>query len=450
MRSKAANLWDKLRSSFWFVPLAMSLAALVLTEVTLRIDQTHDNEWARKIGWIAAGSSEDARDTLSTIASSVATIAGVVFSITMVVLTLASAQFGPRVLRQFMRDGWTQSALGTFIGTFTYCILILRAMGPLQREGKVLDVSVSVSILLGLASLGVLVLFIHHVSENIQAANIVAKLNCETESVIAANFDPSSNGHKDTTNDGPGFLAEGHADIPWESTSGYIQAISYEVLVRAAEKRDIEINVLRRPGQFLICGEPIAQVRPGERLSDGIAKEITSSIEVGAQRTQSQDVEFGIEQIVQVALRALSPSLNDPATANVCIDHLASTIGYIAQRQLMSGRIRDSHGRVRVFTSISTFAGFMDAAFNEIRQSGRSQVAVVMRLIENFGRIARIVRSEEHRRWIDEHIERVMEAARDQNFSERDRADIEDRYSKAKYAVRSAARTSHHKESHAA
>lgn len=428
MRAKIANWWDSVRSGLWFVPLLAGAAAVLFSFGALEVDRRY-GDWIRKLGWISAGSSEDARETLSTVANSIATVAGVVFSVTVVVLTLASQQFGPRVIRQFMRDKWNQIALGIMVATFAYCLVVLRAIGPAAAVGIVPDFSVNVAVVFGLLSLAVMVLFIHHVASGVQAANVIAALSCEIEESAREHLPEASASTSEDSVDP--FPANGCRPVAWDRTSSYLQAISYERLIALAVRHDVVLQIRRRPGHFIISGEAIAYVWPGEKLTNELARSICQSFEAGTQRTQSQDIEFGIDQIRQVALRALSPSLNDPATANICIDHLASALCYISRRRLPDIHFRDTNRRVRIYGCGVTFRHFVEAAFNDIRENSSSHLSVTLRLMEDLTRIARLARTDEQRLAIREQFELVRTAAEQRALSTKDRGDLSDRYWKA-------------------
>ncbi len=189
--ARLAQLWESLRTSYWFVPTVMTAGAVGLSFASVHLDQVVKAEWVRAVGWIWAGSPEGARQVLSTIAGSMITVAGVAFSITIVALTLASTQFGPRLLRNFVRDLGNQVVLGTFVSTFVYCLLVLRTV----RGGDVAEfvpyLSVTLGVAFALASLGVLIYFIHHVSGAIQAEHLIASVADELEDAIERMFPES-------------------------------------------------------------------------------------------------------------------------------------------------------------------------------------------------------------------------------------------------------------------
>lgn len=174
--ARLANLWESLRTSYWFVPTLMTAGGVALSFASVHLDERVNYKWVRTVGWIWAGGAEGARQVLSTIAGSMITVAGVAFSITIVALTLASNQFGPRLLRNFVRDAGNQIVLGTFIATFVYCLLVLRTVRGEDDTEFVPYVSVTLGVAFALTSLGVLIYFIHHVAISIQAENLIASV----------------------------------------------------------------------------------------------------------------------------------------------------------------------------------------------------------------------------------------------------------------------------------
>lgn len=327
---------------------------------------------------------------LGTIAGSMMTIAGVVFSMTLVALTLASSQFGPRLLRNFMSDISTQLVLGTFVATFLYSLLVLRTIRHAESEAFVPHLSVTLGLLFALASIGVLIYFIHHVSVSIQADEIVGRVGAELVGGIERLFpDQIGRGEPLRSDAAPA------ADIPavFDETSkpvgakgdGYIQFIDADALMHTATEEDLVLRVSKRPGHYINVGSELLRVWPGERMTDQLAKRLNEAIVLGKQRTPAQDVEFAVSQLVEIAVRALSPGVNDPFTAIRCVDQLGSALCHLAGRATPSSYRRDQHHKLRVIAPPVTFASIVDAAFDQIRQNARNNAAVTIRLVETIG-----------------------------------------------------------------
>lgn len=391
MNTRAANLWERLRASFWFVPTLMAGGAIVLSFATLLIDEAIAYAEIADVWWIYTGGAEGARALLSTVAGSVITVAGVTFSITVAVLTLASSQFGPRLLRSFMRDPGNQLVLGTFIATFLYCLLVLRTirqrLPEFNRDLLVPHVSVSVAVVLAIASLGVLIYFIHHISAMIQAEHIVATVGRELDATVDRLYPerigrgPDDGADKRGAGDlPPGFAQE--ARVIASEVTGYLQAVDADGLLRATRDHDVVLRLLVRPGRFVVRGSPLALVWPAPQADDAVCAAINRACILGAQRTQQQDIGFDINQLVEIAVRALSTGINDPFTAIRCVDQLSAALCRLAERELPAPARYDETGRLRVLAEPVSFADVVDAAFSQIRQYGRSSAAVTIRLLE--------------------------------------------------------------------
>jgi len=384
------------------------------------------------IGWTFARGPEGSRAVLSVIAGSMMTITSVTFSITIVALQLASSQFGPRLLRNFMRDRGNQVAIGTFIATFTYCLLVLRTVNGTEAEPFVPHVSVTVGLLLSLASLGVLIYFIHHAAESIQAENVVAAVSLDLHEAIDRLY-PRKLGR------GAGQVPEGarERELPDDFARGsvpiaaprsdYLQAIDVDLLMQLGLEYDLILKVGERPGKFFIEGGELARVWPADRVDGDVADEIREAFYFGPRRSLTQDVEFAIDQLVEVAVRALSPGINDPFTAMNCVDRLGAALCKLDERQIPSPYRHDDEGRLRVVAETSTIDGIVDAAFHQIRQAARGDTAVTIKLLETIGAVGRHVRKPELREALRRHAEAVHRSAEALN-DPLDRREAERRY----------------------
>jgi uncharacterized membrane protein len=439
VRTRLLHLWEVLTSSYWFVPAVMMAAAVVLAMVMLSIDQTYGRS-IQKIGWFYAGGADGARALLATIAASIITVAGIVFSITIATLTQASSQFGPRLLRNFMRDTGNQITLGTFVATFIFCVLILRSVQGENAEGWVPHASVTAAVVLSLLSIVVLIYFIHHVSLSLQAPIVVAAVAHDLEQAIRSHFPgeigaeaPTVGQEADACRIAEDVLALGCAVA--SARDGYIQAIGQENVMDEAVEHDLVIRLALRPGDYAVEGAPLMHVLPADRCDREMAERLRAMFILGRQRTAEQDVEFAIDQLVEIAVRALSPAVNDPFTAVQCVDRLASSLRELAHNDLLSPYRFDAHGRPRVITPVSTWAGFVDAAFNQIRQYGRGSVAVTLRLLEVIAAIAPQMKTELHRAPLLRQAEMIQRQARRSIEEEHDLADVEQRFHAARQAL---------------
>ncbi len=374
------------------------------------------------------------------------TIASVTFSITIVALQLASSQFGPRLLRNFMRDRGNQVAIGTFIATFTYCLLVLRTVNGTEQDEFVPHISVSVGLVLALISLGVLIFFIHHSAESIQAENVIASVSDDLHMAIDRLYpERLGKGPDERADKRPkpklpdGFEQQSRA-IP-ACRSDYLQAIDVERLLREAKERDLVVSIDHRPGKFIFKGNSLARVWPPDRLDDELEEAIRGLFYFGRRRTLVQDVEFAVDQLVEVAVRALSPGLNDPFTAMTCVDRLGAALCSLSERVIPSPCRYDEDGKLRIVTDRSTVAGIMDASFDQIRQAVRSIPAVAIRMFEAIIAVASYADAPEFRESLRRHAQALHRATREGFADPADREDADRRFRQVMEILDSPARS---------
>ncbi|MEO8049142.1 MAG: DUF2254 domain-containing protein [Acidobacteriota bacterium] len=378
--SRLHQYWYDARSSFWFVPGLLILGAVVLAiglvDASAAIDPQTLNRWPLLFGAGAAGS----RGLLAAIAGSMITVAGVVFSITLVALSLASSQYTSRVLRNFMRDRINQVVLGVFVGIFAYCLVVLRTIRGGDEGAFVPALAVLAGLLLGFVGIAFLVFFIHHISTSIQASQIIAAVSDETLHAVDTLFPKCVGREADDdieTESGP-------VEHTWHTVcslqTGYIQHINTAELLAFAQECGTVIRMERCIGEFVIEGTPVISILGTNRPDEQDSRRLGSVSTVGRQRTIEQDAAFGIRQLVDVALKALSPGINDTTTAVMCIDYLTAILIRLADRRIES-RYRSEDGELRVLTRGPTFAGLVAESFDQIRQNAAGNVAVLCRLL---------------------------------------------------------------------
>jgi len=399
--------------------------------VSVQTDRYLSARFADRIGWIYSGGPEGARAVLSVVAGSVMSTAGVTFSITIAALSLASAQLGPRLLQRFMRDTGNQVVLGTFIAAFVFCLLVLRTVRGADEGGRFVPaISVTAGVGLGLASLGVLIYFIHHVALSIQAPVVVASVGAELSRQAERAFPPirEAEGVRREVVLPDEFDARA-APVP-SKEDGYVQALDEDALVKIAARTGMLLMVELRPGQFVSAGAALVRAWPPEALDAQRVREIRARFVIGARRTAEQDVEFSVDQLVEVAARALSPAVNDPFTAMACLDWLGAGLCRAAQGRTPALYRTDDAGRVCVvYRAGYTFSGLIDAAFNQIRQFGARSPAVMMRMLETLEAVARCTGGDrEELGTLLQHAHRVHRAAMDNTPDPQDRADLDARY----------------------
>lgn len=438
MKIHPLRIWDDLRSSFWFLPTLMVAGAGGLAALTIGWDESVTAEQLARWDWIVTRSPRGASAILGAIGGSMMTIAGVVFSLTLVAMTLASSQFGPRLLRNFMRDTINQVVIGLFVSTFLYALLVLRSIRRDEESDFVPHLSVSVAVLLALASVVVLIYFIHHVAVSIQANEVVGRVHRELIGGIDRLF-PERIGAAAppaAVELPQGFEREARAVAA--TGDGYLQIVDSDALMRRAVERDLVLRLERRPGHYVVEGTALARAWPRERVDDRLAGQLAEAFVLGTHRTPAQDVEFSIHQLVEVALRALSPSMNDAFTAIACVDRLSSALCRLADRAIPSPGRRDDRGRLRVVASPVTFPDVLDAALHQIRQAARSDAAVSLRLLEALVPVARAATRREDRDALRRHVELIARGARESLPEQEDRQALEERYRRARTALAAA------------
>jgi len=322
---------------------------------------------------------------LGGIAASIMTVVSIVFAILLMTLTLASMQFSPRIIVSFSRDRVTQWTLGIFLGTFSYCMAALPTARSLPHPFAPVA-TVMGAMLLALACVGWLLFFIHHISRAISVNHIVDRIASETEAMIDEVM-PWPHRPDRTVSDDP------RRGYTWETTlasdvSGYIRFMDTPRLVALAKSHHVKVDVLRRVGHFVPAGVPLMMLSKGDRMPAEASEELRRAFDFGPTRTLQQDVEFGVLQIVDIALKAISPAVNDPTTAIGSVDQLSRILIRFASRETPESLLYDPPGVFRVHVSWIGFEQLLDSAFEQIRLYARSDVAVSLRLLRALTDIA--------------------------------------------------------------
>lgn len=389
---------EALRTTLWVVPTLETAAATILFAIMYAIDRASYRGDLDLPGWVNNGSADAARQILIAIAAMVITVVGLVFSITIVALTLASTQFGPRILRGFIRDLGTQVTLGTFVATFVYAIL---ALGSISQGNPDFVPHLAITVVLGLVlvDIGVLVYFIHHVATSIQLTEVVAGIARDLARGIANEVsDGASEADAEMSaaeRDSLNRLAQSGADLPARE-SGYLQFVGYDVMVDIAKRSDAVIEMLYRPGHFVIEGLPLARVWPAAALPT-IAASLEKAHVTGAHRTLTQDLAFAIDQLVEIAIRALSPALNDTFTAMTCVDWLGDALSKISGSWNSRRLHFDALGNLRVVSAQINYTRLVERAFDKIRQAGRGMPAIMIRQLDALTRVMHHTTDPAHR-----------------------------------------------------
>jgi uncharacterized membrane protein len=415
-----------LRTTLWLVPAVLVVTVTGLFVGTYLVDRAAYYGHLALPSWVVQGSPDAARELLSAIAAAVITVAGVVFSVTIVALTLASQQFGPRMLRNFIRDLGTQVSLGVFVATFVYAVLALGSItdhGP--RGAFVPHLSVTVALALLLVSLVVLIYFIHHIAVTIQLPRVIAGVSKDLGRAIDLQFPVQVPLVAETGLS----LAEVQRRLEDEGVpvaaerSGYLQFVRYEDLVDMAESTRTVIQLSYRPGHFITAGLPLARVWPPSGVP-AVTRALHRAHVAGAHRTLTQDPVFPVDQLVEIAIRALSPAVNDTFTALTCIDWLSDGLCKISARHLQLGVHRDGSGAVRVIAPGPDYERVVKRASDKVRQASRDMPAVAIRQMDGLTKVLWYTSSDEQRRVLREQADRIWRATEADVPEADDRSDV--------------------------
>jgi uncharacterized membrane protein len=420
---------EALRTNLWLVPMFEVIVAIGLYFATHAIDRAAFDDKLRLPAWVIFGSADAARQILTTLAAAVITVVGVVFSITIVTLTLASTQFGPRMLRNFIRDRGTQFTLGTFVATFVYATLVLISIGPGGGTNTfVPHLSISLSVALVTLSMGVLIFFIHHIATSIQLPQVIASIARDLSRAI----DVESDDERVEIEAGPSVselltrMREGGGEVP-APASGYLQFIRHETLVGLAAEKGAVIRLHHRPGHFVVAGNAMATVWPAGAAAS-VSQALRRAHICGPNRTLVQDLAFAVDQLVEIAIRALSPAVNDTFTALTCIDWLGDSLCKITTRWHPVRLHRDSHGFVRVITAQVSYPGLVERAFEKIRQASRGMPAVMIRQLEALTKIMEHTTAPEQRQLLLDQAAMIHRASVESIPEPSDLADVQAEY----------------------
>ncbi len=413
MKTRWHNLQERLRATLWLPPAILAAGAAAAAELSLRFD-----------AWIAArgidppflypGGVSAARDVLGTLAGSMISLTTISFSVMMVVLTLASNQFGPRVLRNFTADRFYQVVLGVFVATFAFCLLVLgRLPGDAFAEGPPPRFTVTLALALAFGSLATLIAFIHHVARSIQASQIVLRAHHEACRSIDALY-PGNLGNEVKA---PGRSAADFAAAEPRCTitadrAGYVQTLSIDELMDFAREHDAVVELLIKPGHFISTGRPLMRLHGNAALAvEKLADKLRPCVILGAERTGEQDAQYGIRQLMEIAIRSLSPGINDPVTAVACIDYIGENLLTLARRDLPGRERCDDEGKLRVIVSRDDFAEIAAAAFDNLRHYGRGHPEVMGQLSAILRHLAPELQRPSDRRWFDRTVAELRDEA---------------------------------------
>jgi len=418
-------LRDQLSASLWLLPTVSVLAAIAAGTWLIRLEVEPRGELARLI---FSGTPDGARALLETIAGSVITVTSLTFSLTVVSLQMAATQYTPRLLRNFLTDRGTQIVLSTFVATFAYSITVLRTVRGDGEEfsANVPRLALTVETALALASLAALVYFIHHIAQKIRIENILEEVQLDTLKAVRIRTGPEA----DHVVISPGLPATPeHATRLHAQTSGFVQGVSIAGLVKAADEHDVVIRIRRTTGEHVTAGTLLGWAWPREGRgtlgADALAAAVNRTVQRGHQRTISGDPSFGVRQLVDVALRALSPSVNDPTTATSALGKLSVILGELAAHPV-GNQLVFCDGQLRVALPRPSFQDYLGLAINQIAHYGAGDLAVVRQLLRLLGDLGEVVDDQSRRQTLRAAVERVGQEGRDQLRLPVERAALEE------------------------
>jgi uncharacterized membrane protein len=427
MRVTARYSWDRLKVSFWFAPVIMSVVAILLTWVMFWLDGRIPDEALVTSRIILSGSVDQLRSALLNMATTTLATAGVVFTLLTLPLSTVAAQYGSRLLRVFLGDRITQFVLGMFVATFVYCIAAATSIPPVEVNPDAPQITTSFGLLLMLATFASLILLVQHISTMLQAPNIVAAAGRELMEVLIAES-PEEIGHNSDlsqVNQGvPDILVEQEGYPVRVRGTGYIQYIDLEYLLTLVREQDLVIRLLRKPGHFVSHDAVVALVWPAGQVDEQLDKQIRRAFQVGRRRTPTQDVEYAVNQLTEIAVRAMSPAINDPFTAMTCLDYMGQGLVLFVQQGEKSPTLYGREGRLRLVFEPLTFDELLKAAFDMLRHCSCDNASVLLHMLEVIDVIGREVKSFEARQKLLSHVILIQAESQAGALIEQDKSTI--------------------------
>ncbi|MFP4330558.1 MAG: DUF2254 domain-containing protein [Spirochaetaceae bacterium] len=446
MRARLGKIRSSLRHSFWFIPTLMTVGGALLSLLVGELGDYFDLPMFRRAVPLGA---QGLRDLLGMVASSMITVATTAFSIIIVALQLASGQLGPRLLRKFIRDRGNQFVFGTFLGTFVYVLLLLRRVGdgPLPS-----GISVLIALLLTVVSVGVLIFFIHHSAVSIQKDRVIARVSEELMSSVGKLY-PKTIGidRSEAIRNNEGREEWGRnnseGDLPdrsegaWDDArelrlpaSGYVQAVDSNKLMRLCSRHDLQVFMKKRPGDFVPQRVVVAMVRPVEHVTDSVLRQLSDVFVLGIERTVQQDVAFVFDQLLEIAIRALSPAVTDTFTAMRCIDRLTDALALVTRTSFPSPYRYDKSGVLRVITHPIDFDVLVSMVLYPLAEESAGHTNVISRLFRGVSEIGESAEDDREREALLRFNDYLLALARTAPGQP-------DRYSKIEELHRSAEKT---------
>ena len=471
MKARFLDWLRELRASYWFVPTLMASAAVALSLVTVMLDGRIGDAWLSDVDWLYANKPDGARAVLSTLAGSMITVAGVTFSMTILTVSFAAGQIGPRLMNNFMRDRGNQITLGTFISTFLYCLMVLRTVRNAEEAVPGVDptmgafvphISLLLALLMAIASVGVLIYFIHHVPESINVSNVIARVGRDLNDMVESEFpttigQPADRGEGEenhAVNGHGGAEDPDHPDTPppiaGDPTApgpgtdaaaikahgnGYLRTVDGGALMRLAQRHDLCLRLEYRPGDYVCHGKVLLYAWPRERVEPGVADRLRETFALGTSRTRHQNMFFLVDELAEIIARALSPGVNDPFTAISCMDWVQSVLLNLGRREPVDPRRFDADHRLRVVTHPIRFEAMVQRICGQTLSYVSTDPNASLHMMKMIAEVAAELPPGPRREAVLEQATRLRTATREGLSLEVDRQAIDARYQQLLAAV---------------
>lgn len=422
-----------------FAVLRICIAFCILFALTLFIDIQVKHGLLTLPNWFSIGDIDDARTVLSAIIGAVSTVLGLVFSVVLLVLSVAGSQFGPRLLRLFILDQKGETTIGLFSATFLFSLFTMVVMRSNNNYEFVPHLTTFTAAILMIVSFASLITFSQRIRTGIQTGNLIARVTADLSGSLAnyIALRKYKNERMISSSEDPLVLRQNCYDLGYPILAvqaGYLQAINYGKIIAEAAKANVVVAMKVHPGNFVIKGTVIAYILPAqENLS--FIRCINSALFIGPNRSLTQDPEFAFSQIVEVGARALSPAVNDPFTAIACIDWLANNILSLSELPETGDAWLDEKGQIRLLELDIKFPRLVRAAFDMIREAAAKDPSVLIRLLQNFSRIGPHFKNNEHRAALMRQVRATKELIDLQSFTDCDLEDMQAFYIKASEAL---------------
>ncbi|MDO9017610.1 MAG: DUF2254 domain-containing protein [Deltaproteobacteria bacterium] len=404
------RLWIALTSNLWFVPLSLVVGGILLASLLILADLHIGHEWTLGHPVLFGVGAAGARGMLAAIAGSTMTVASLTFSLTVSTLAMASSQYTSRLIRNFMRDRVNQLVLGYFVGLFAYCLVVLRTIRAGDEGQFVPPIAVMGGMVLALASIAFLVYFIHHIAESIQVGTILRRVTDDTLRAIDELF-PADAGEPATDVASDVVIGEGHVWWPVEAEAfGYVRSLDAAALLSLAAERDAVVRMCMEVGAFVTPAGALCEIAQPVAPDANLAGDIRAAFDLGPVRTVEQDAAYGIRQIVDIALKALSPGVNDTTTGVMCVSHLAVLLEALAARPIPD-RMRATDGVVRLVATGRSFEVLAGLCLDQIRQSAAGNTAVLTALLRATAAAGRRTLAPARRHTLAHHARLVAQLA---------------------------------------